>query len=494
MADQGRLFSLDDYPMTVEMGQSKIENLCTRVEGQYFDRKSARKDAREIARHIIAFANANGGTLVIGIEDKGEITGFRRSGAHAPEEFELVAINCCEPVPQVSCTRVAVKNSSHEDDIILVIDVKVSRKHVVRNRETREVHLRKGDKSVKLEHDQITALEYDRCERLYETEIVQNSSIADIDQEIVDQYREILDTDESAESVLSNRGFMEDGKLNVAGVLLFAKNPYKYLATARVRFIRFAGQEMGVGSGFNIVKEKTFEGPIPKLIGEVREMVISQLREYQYLDSDGKFIIMPEYPEDAWFEGLVNALTHRDYSISGNCIQVHMYDDRMEIISPGGLPNIVTLENMKNERFSRNPRIARTLCEFGWVKELNEGVKRIYDVMQRCFLNDPVYSEPEGRFVKLVLENSITSRALRDHDSLREKLSSDVVEGLDAFELLAVQYAYNHGGRITSAECMERINRSKPTALRVLKGLVDKGVLVWHGTSKRDSQQFYSFD
>ena len=90
-----------------------------------------------------------------------------------------------------------------------------------------------------------------------------------------------------------------------------------------------------------------------------------------------EFKTVPEYPEFAWFEGLVNAVTHRDYSFRGDYIRVSMFDDRLEIVSPGALPNIVTLDNMRTTRYSRNPRIARTLVEFGWVRELNEGVKRI---------------------------------------------------------------------------------------------------------------------
>ncbi len=104
----------------------------------------------------------------------------------------------------------------------------------------------------------------------------------------------------------------------------------------------------------------------------------TQLREFQYLDENGEFKIIPEYPEFAWFEGIINAVTHRNYSLYGDHIRIKMFDDRLEIESPGKLPNIVTIKNIKHERFSRNPRLARTLTEFGWVREMNEGVKRIY--------------------------------------------------------------------------------------------------------------------
>ena len=124
---------------------------------------------------------------------------------------------------------------------------------------------------------------------------------------------------------------------------------------------------------------------MPKLIVKVRDFIRTQLREFQYLDSDGRFQILPEYPEFAWIEGIVNAVTHRNYSVYGDHIRVLMFDNRLEIHSPGKLPNIVTVENIRHERFSRNPRIARTLTEFGWVREMNEGVKRIYSEMNLLF-------------------------------------------------------------------------------------------------------------
>jgi len=85
----------------------------------------------------------------------------------------------------------------------------------------------------------------------------------------------------------------------------------------------------------------------------------------------------------------------------------------MEILSPGRLPSIVTLENMRHTRYSRNPIIACALVEMGWVRELNEGVQRIYDEMASFFLNDPIFEEPNDASVQLTLENSATSRVLR---------------------------------------------------------------------------------
>ena len=141
-----------------------------------------------------------------------------------------------------------------------------------------------------------------------------------------------------------------------------------------MRVIKYDGMYPKVGTEINIIKEKTFDGAIPNIIREAREFINAQLRDFQFLTKDGKFKIIPEYPEYAWFEGIVNALTHRNYSMRGEHIKILIFDDRLEILSPGLLPNIVTIENILTQRYSRNPRIARILCEFGWVKEMNERV------------------------------------------------------------------------------------------------------------------------
>ena len=88
---------------------------------------------------------------------------------------------------------------------------------------------------------------------------------------------------------------------------------------------------MGTGSSFNVIKEVTFDDALPVLIIKVRDFIRTQLREFQYLDDNGQFQILPEYPEFAWFEGVVNAVTHRDYSVYGDHIRVLMFDDRLEI-------------------------------------------------------------------------------------------------------------------------------------------------------------------
>lgn len=478
--------------MQQPIAENDPSTFASAKESQYFDRKSARKDDKEIAKHLSAFANSSGGKLVIGIEDDGEITGFKRNGARNIEDFERAPLATCTPAPLVRVHRVPVFNSRGEADSILVLDIEPSSDHVVSRISDKEVFLRQNDKSVRLDREQVLALEYDKNQRSFEDEVQTRSSLQDVDSEIVARYKEDIGTDLPDEQVLRSRGFLVDGHLTNAGVLLFSQNPTRFIPCARVRVLRVDGTKLETGNRLNIVKDRTLDGPLPRVIEEAKELISSQLREFQYLGDDGKFKVVPEYPEFAWLEGLVNAITHRNYAFSGDYIRVIMYDDRMEIGSPGRLPSIVTLQNMRRTRYSRNPAIARALVEMGWVRELNEGVQRIYDEMAGFFLNEPRYAEPNGTSVLLVLENSATSRVLRQIDSLESAVGEETLAGLNEYELAAMQIAMGTG-RVTTKALGARIGKGPTLCSRTLKGLSgEKGLLVWHGTGTHDPSQYYS--
>lgn len=450
---------------------NKLSFYCSENENQFFDRKSARIKPLDILKHLVAFSNAEGGQLVIGIEDDGMITGFNYEGAHSIDEYRNIFLTELKETPiNPQVNILDAKNNKGIDDKILVISVDVSTDRVIKSYNGK-VFLRQNDKSIELNFEQILQLQYDRGQRYFEDEVVQLSSIDDIDEGLIDDYKKILNIDElSSEEVLKARNLMINGKLTNAGLLLFGKNPSKFLPQARLRVIKYSGMYQKVGTEINIIKEKT---------------------DFQYLDKDGKFKIMPEYPEFAWFEGIVNALTHRNYAIRGEHIKVLIFDDRLEILSPGLLPNIVTIENILNQRYSRNPRIARTLCEFGWVKEMNEGVKRIYSEMEKLFLKKPKYAEPNSS-VLLVLENNILNRSIRTIDSIKGKISEEVFDTLSQDEKTVIHFMYNSGQKITTKMATELIEKGSTFCRKLLKNLADKDLLEWHGTSQNDRTQYYT--
>jgi ATP-dependent DNA helicase RecG len=106
-----------------------------------------------------------------------------------------------------------------------------------------------------------------------------------------------------------------------AGILLFAQDPDKYVTSAKVRYVRYDGIEAQSGEHYNVIKDEEFLGNIPTIIERLKEFIYASLRDYYYLDMEiGKFIKISEYPEDAWLEGVVNAVCHRSYNVQGNCI------------------------------------------------------------------------------------------------------------------------------------------------------------------------------
>ncbi|MDT2920018.1 ATP-binding protein [Lactococcus lactis] len=473
------------------ISENKLKYYQYSPENQYLDRKSARKKPKELLKHFIAFANAEGGQLVIGIEDEKQnniITGFKDGKSHTVEEFKKIPNMLSNQVIHAIFDEYEVINYRGEKDVILVISIDVSINRVISAPDD-SVYLRRNDESIKISYEQRKMLNYDKGQQFFEDEIVEYSSIDDIDDGLIEEYKVKLGAlDSDTTEVLKARNLIIDGQVTKAGILLFGKYPSRFLPQARVRFIRYEGSEMRVGTDFNVTKDITFEDALPRLIIQVKAFVSTQLRDFQYLDEHGNFKVMPEYPEFAWFEGVVNAVTHRDYSIFGDYIRILMYDDRLEIHSPGKLPNIVTLENIKQERFSRNPRIARILTEFGWVREMNEGVKRIYSEMENLFLNEPIYSEP-GNKVSLTLKNNILNRHIRIQDRLRNDFNS--FDSLSDDEKKVIHYMYNSGSKITTVKVMELLERARPYSLKILKKLESQNIIEWHGTSKTDTNQYY---
>lgn len=471
-----------------------LDYLTKTPENLYLDRKRAKISLQDLANEIASFANANGGIIAVGITDDGLIEGFNIYGSKKLNDCQKVVSGYLNPAPVYECELVSVKNQKQEDDYILLFHIESTMNYIVRNNKD-EVYCRQGDSSIKLTSDQIRSLEYDRKERDFEAELLMESSVDDIDADMVELYKQKIGAKISNEQVLKARGFLREkqGELHLtkAGMLLFGKNPSVYLPSARVRVLKFEGKDFQVGTEMNIVKDRTFDSCLYKTIEQAKDFINTQLREFTHLNQEGLFETVPEYPEFAWYEGLVNAVTHRDYSNSGEHITIKLFDDRLEICSPGRLGGFVTLDTMKTKRYSRNPQIARVLNELGIVRELNEGVKRIYSEMQRFFLKDPIYSEPDRNSVLLVLENNIVMRSRRKEESmLKDNEIQDKWKDLNYLEKQVLTTIFDKG-EISSEETAKIINRGKTTAVKLLNRLVDMNLIVWTGTSKSDNKGKY---
>lgn len=465
-----------------------LEYLTTEVENKYFDRKSAGIKPSDLAPHISAFANAEGGTLVVGISDKTKrIEGINAFGNDKINSFLAVLKDCCKPMPRYKEEFLDVINSSGEQDRILLIHIEASVDQVIRLTND-STYLRIGDKSKELKGEDLRNLEYAKSTRHYEDECNEDAEVEDLDQELIDTYKKHIGAIEvETEQMLRARGFIRrfhgEWHLTNAAVLLFAENPLQFYPNCRIRFVRYDGTSEQLGTQMNIIKDINIEKPILRIIDETKRFIKTQLREFSALNPEtGMFQSVPEYPEFAWLEGIVNAVTHREYGMSGRYIKVSMFDDRLEIESPGKLPNIVNVENIQTTRYSRNPRMARVLTEFGWVRELNEGVKRIYSDMNEFYLDPPIYSEPD-QSVKLVLKNNIAMRSMRQEERVASRIDDKVWDKLNTMEKSILGYISGKKS-VSCAELATFEGVSTKTISTRLKLLMNNGLVVANGNMR----------
>lgn len=464
-------------------------------ENKYFDRKSAKIKPSDLAELISAFANAEGGTIVIGVSDKNRILeGINKAGTVKINDFVTSPKDCCKPMPTYTEEFVDIMNEDGEEDRLLLLHINAATDQIIRTNND-STYLRIGDRTKEIKGEDLKNLEYSKATRHFEDELNLEAEIEDLDEDLLTAYKKKLGAEDlETRQVLKARGFIKkkDGQeyLTNAAVLLFAENIYQFYPNCRIRFVRYDGTAAQVGTSINIVKDVNIEYPLLKIIDKAKEFISGQLREFTALDfSTGQFQSVPEYPEFAWLEGIVNAVTHREYGMTGSHIKVSMFDDRLEILSPGKLPSIVTVDNIRETRFSRNPRIARVLTEFGWVRELNEGVKRIYRDMEDFFLEDPVYSEPE-QSVKLVLKNNIVMRKIRQSARTAESIGTDMWHELDDLEKEILSYM---GSKtvVTRSELCDITGKSSRTITGRLNDLMNKKLVKQNG-NKYDPAHTYS--
>lgn len=474
-----------------------LDYMIKEDENKIFDRKSAQLKPSDIADEISAYANAEGGTIVFGISDKTRrLEGINAVGTEKINNFINAPMDCCNPTPEYQEEFLDIENEEGQADRLLLLHIYSSVDRVI-STSNGSVFLRIGDRKRELKGDDLRKLEYSKGSRHYEDEPDYDAKISDLDEELIKQYKEILgNPDIPTEQLLSSRGFMREQNgekyLTNAAVLLFARNVYQFYPNCRIRFVRYDGTSAGVGTQMNIIKDANIEYPILKIVEEAKKFIAVQLREFTSLDAEtGNFKTVDEYPPFAWTEGIVNAVAHREYAMEGKYIKVTMYDDRLEIESPGKLPNIVTVDNIRTTNFSRNPRMARVLADFGIVKELNEGVKRIYSDMEDYFLDAPEYSEPSGQTVKLVLRNNIIARTARQTETAEKKMAK-YWDKLDAIEkdIVTIMGSRNC---ITATELSVMIGKTRRTVNKKINHLMELEIIRMNG-NKHDPTLTYSLN
>ena len=447
-------------------------------EDQWFERKSVRIRPIDLDKPLTAFANAEGGVIVIGLSD-GRVEGLHGL-ASKENAFRQAPIDFTRPPVRAHFDRIDCINDEGVTDALLIVRVDPS--EVVHETRNGDVYLRIGDESRKLGFTARQELEYDKGQSAYDGRSVPDADTDDLDARLVESYREAVGAS-SAESLLPARSLLTPrGEITNAGYLLFAARPQDRFPEAYIRVVRFLTTERGTGARLGVEEgsDLRIEGPIPSAIREADEAISTLIPKRRSLGESGLFESQPIVPRAAWLEGVVNAVIHRSYSLAGDHIRVEIYPDRIQVESPGRFPGLANPSRpLEVSRFARNPRIARVCADLRIGQELGEGIKRMFDEMRTLGLEDPAYQQSSGS-VRLTLAS-----VPRLAPSKAERLPRGSEQVLDV-----LRRAGSAG--LGSGEIAEASGLSRPATNLRLKALRDEGLVLWHGTSAKDPRAFWT--
>jgi len=440
-------------------------------EDQWFERKSSRIAAKDVANCLIAFANAEGGVLVVGLHG-GRVEGIGPR-ADRVNEWRQASIDFCMPPVRTRVSERQCLNDAGDPDRLLIVEVEPSEHVHATTRD--EVYLRVGDETRRLTASQAQELLYDKGQAFFESTAV-DASDEELDERLLKSYAEAVNHP-APERLLQARGLMtRQGRVTIGALLLFGLHPQGRYPEATVRVLRYAGSERGTGSRQRLLYDSRHDGPLPGVIGSAAQEIVRRVPTRQALGADGLFGPVGLIPRDAWMEGLVNAVIHRSYSLMGDHIRVDIFDDRIEIESPGRFPGLVDPGDPESiTRFARNPRIARVCADLRFGQELGEGIRRMFEEMRLAGLADPAYRQTSGSTV-LTLSAEAVDRALE----------ARLPRG--ARDLLA---AIREMNRPSTGELARELARSRPVVIRQLRSLQDEGLVEWVGKSPKDPRAYW---
>lgn len=442
-------------------------------EDQWFDRKSAAIAPKDLAVALVAFANAEGGIVVVGASN-GQVRGLAAARKRV-NELRQASVNFTVPPVRVHVREVECVNDDGAPDILLAVHVDVGeRVHELTNG---ECYLRVGDSSHKLSYVQRQELDFDKGQAQYDGYTATGVNLDDLDTSLVNNYRSRTGASGTTEALLGARGLLDrTGGLTNGAYLLFGQHPQDLFPQAYVRVLRFLTRERGTGArlGLDDNADIRIEGPIPLVIQRARREIEKLVPRRRALSpTSGSFEPIPIIPTDAWLEGLVNAVVHRSYSLGGDHIRVEIYPDRVEIESPGRFPGLADpTRPLDISRFARNPRIARVCADLRIGQELGEGIKRIFDEMRAVGLSDPIYRQTGGS-VRLTL-----AAIARLDPALAKQLPRGSQAILDALRAA--------GTPLGTGDISDLAGLSRPATQQRLRALADHNLIRWSGKSPKD--------
>jgi len=380
-------------------------------EDHFNDVKSKRIAPAKLQETFVAFANSDGGDLYVGIEDKSD-SGERVVGFSEPEEANaIIATLLEETLPAVENVSVEFLDTNGNG---LILHFGIPKSPKVHYTASGDCFIRINAAKRKIKGERITQLGYSKGAELYERKPVNDVEIDEIKESTaLDSYMRRVGTHLETATFLRKQRLLTlqgDRRIpNVGCVLLFDGQPQATLETrcaAKVYRLRTTEKEYK--------REQLEEMPVT-INGDIEDVIQKTIEQVsKYIDGaafqEGGRLVKLRYPSEALKEILVNAVIHRDYSLNDD-IHVRIFDNRVEVQSPGKLPGYMSLDNLYQERFSRNPNLVRMLHNLPNPvnHDIGEGLDTAKNELRKAGLVEPIFEEKDNAFVVTIKHQRIAS-------------------------------------------------------------------------------------
>ena len=376
----------------------EIKKIIQNGENSYIEFKEEEIKAKELAEEIVAFSNSEGGMILIGVDDEGNIKGVK------DDKIEETVMNICRNncIPHIIPLYEGIEVEGKRIAVITV-PKGLNKPYYTADH---KYYIRVGTTKRIASKEELLRLFEASGSLHFDISPVEGTSIKDLNIDIIRDYFMkyntfdlFEETEKSVERILVNADILKeaDGRklCTVGGLLVFGKNPEKHLPQNGVSFAHFKGNEITD----ELIDKKIITGRIQD-IAEQLMVVIKNNMLIPSVINGLKREDKEEYPAVVMREAIVNSLVHRNYSISGSKIRVFMYDDRIEFRSPGRLPNTVTIEKMKiGVSYARNPFLVKYMENMRYIDQLGRGIPMILKKMKEAGAKEPMLMEQGEEFV-----------------------------------------------------------------------------------------------
>jgi ATP-dependent DNA helicase RecG len=398
--------------LVAKITESECDELLNQQENHFLDFKSVDTQPASLTKHLSAFANADGGELYVGIDQvtKGKRKIFKWRGFPDQESANahIQVIEEFFPLGDyASCAFISCKGSH---GILLKIEVKKT--PAVKKASDGTVYLRRGAQSLPQDAPKkIRQLELNKGIASYETETVSSEADIVINSPTLANFLSSVIPSADAITWLKKEHLIVGDKPTVAAVLLFAEVPQAILPKhCGIKILRYQTQDKEGRRAVLSFDPITIEGHLYKCIYDSVSKTVEIIENIPKLGMFGLERI--DYPPETLHEIITNAVLHRDYSIATD-IQIRIFDNRVEVESPGKLPGHITVDNILQERYSRNGSIVRLINKFPNPpnKDVGEGLNTAFNAMTQLKLKAPIIVEDANKVTVYIKHEPLASPA-----------------------------------------------------------------------------------